>query len=226
VRGSLSPVWNEAFTFEVSCASAGELFLYFRIYDYDTITSHDFLGHVSMGLMEALVAGKDLSSGWKALLRSSPSVAERIEILRDSRLEARKIPPRKLQAVPGQENRYDLKQSDLVINVMLPDKLEQGPAARQSARGSRDGAFGRAASSTSLMPMSSEVREELNRDVLHAAAHGNRSQRAVCRVLTSAHRVLEGFRRPCQSPCGRLRCLACAARTGRTLGSHVCLRGW
>lgn len=166
IRGTLDPVWDESFVFEVPCESAGKIFLYFRVYDYDVVTSHDFLGHVSIGLMETLVAGKDLSSGWKALLRSSPSVPERIEILRDDRLTVRKIPPCRLQAVPGQEAKYDLRKSELFIDVELPDRLENPLAAKQNLRGGR-ASFGL---NTSLP--NPEQREALNRDVLRAASNG------------------------------------------------------
>jgi len=114
IRGSLNPTWEDSWAFEVPLSEAtGDLFLYFRVYDYDLITSDDFLGHVSVRLMDALIAGSQLTSGWRALLRTCVAVSDRLEILKDDRLQSRPLQPYRLEHVPGQETSYDLKENKI-----------------------------------------------------------------------------------------------------------------
>merc|ERR1712054_623044 len=86
IRGSLTPVWDDSWSFDVpNSETTGDLFLYFRVYDYDVVKSDDFMAHASVRLMEALVASRVLTSGWRALLRSCPSICDRLDLLKDER---------------------------------------------------------------------------------------------------------------------------------------------
>lgn len=160
IRGTLAPVFEDGWTFELPRSeTAGELFFYFRVYDYDMVTSDDFLGHTSMSLMEALVASRDLSSGWRALLRSCPNVCDRLDLLRDERLKSRAMPPQRLQPVPGQEKTYDLSTSELYLEVDLPRKPPERPKFGAGKKGQS--------------PRSSSEKESSQRELLRAALDGN-----------------------------------------------------
>lgn len=116
IRGSLDPVWEESFTLEVFPDDAvSELFVYFRIYDYDLIGSDDFLGHTSISLLELLASSLELNSGWRALVRSCRGAADRLDVLRDTRLRQRMPFANRIQAVHGQEATYDLSKAELFI---------------------------------------------------------------------------------------------------------------
>jgi len=202
VRGTLTPSWEETFAFEVPASGdvAGGLFLYFRVFDYDLITSDDFLGHVSVGLLDCIVSGTELSAGWRALLRSCPAMHDRLETLRDERLLPRPPFPHRIRAVPGQEDTYDLREAELLVHVDLPEKLPP-PMGLQLGLGGRV--------TREDLPTGKEL-EQLHRDLLRGTI-GN-SVPLIRRVLNAGASV------EIQSPTGQYR--GCAPL-------HIaCLKGY
>lgn len=61
--------------------------------------SDDFLGHCSMGVLEALESSRALGAGWRALLRRS-SAAERLAVLRDPRVAEAPVAPTAHRLLP------------------------------------------------------------------------------------------------------------------------------
>jgi len=161
IRGTLDPVWGERFTFSVPKSKvAASLFLYFRVYDHDHVRSDDFLGHVSVGLLDALVSSRKLSAGWRALLRQSLDARERLQLLQDQRLPAQPARAYSVKPVPGQEDTYDLSQAQLVVALDFLSGLAP-------AMGRRAGSVGRAS------PQGDAARAELDAELLCAAVEGD-----------------------------------------------------
>jgi len=177
IRGTLSPQWDERFTFEVSNGDdAGDLFLYFRVYDYDLITSDDCLGHVSVCLLDALASGKRLTPGWEALLRQSAAPRDRLTVLQDRRLVALLPQPCKIEPIPGQEKQFDLSKAQLFLHVEIT-----GAGSAQSSAAPVGGKRGLERPGTSpaeasdgggLSPPTAAKRRQAEAQLVRAAAEG------------------------------------------------------
>eukprot|EP00747_Dinoflagellata_sp_TGD_P085865 gnl/TRDRNA2_/TRDRNA2_163044_c0_seq1.p1 gnl/TRDRNA2_/TRDRNA2_163044_c0~~gnl/TRDRNA2_/TRDRNA2_163044_c0_seq1.p1 ORF type:complete len:720 (+),score=166.21 gnl/TRDRNA2_/TRDRNA2_163044_c0_seq1:52-2211(+) len=160
-RGTLTPTWNQRFTFEVPIGETeGEMHLYFRVFDYDLVGDDDFLGHCSVTLVDALMSSKELSGGFRGLLRCCPAAADKLETLSDGRLMSRPPVSYKLQPVTGQETTFDLSAAEIFIDVDLPDKIALRPNS-SNYDGDR-----------SDRPLSSEEIEGLEKDFLRALVGG------------------------------------------------------
>ncbi|CAJ1398863.1 unnamed protein product [Effrenium voratum] len=128
VRGSLAPEWNETYYCTIP---HGALTLYLRVLDYDLVVSDDFLGHCSMGVLDALESSRALGAGWRALLRQS-SAPERLAVLRDPRVAEAPVAPTAHRLLPpkGQESTYDLSSAELFLQVTLSGRsVRQLPKA-------------------------------------------------------------------------------------------------
>jgi len=133
IRGDLSPKWEETFATEIPLdESVGDMFIYLRVYDYDLVGSDDFLGHLSVGVLDAIVSSTQLSSGWRSLLRSCPKVVDRLDVLQDESLQV--VPPfsNKILPVRGQESTYDLSAAEIFISVALAVPAHPGRSTATS----------------------------------------------------------------------------------------------
>eukprot|EP00438_Fugacium_kawagutii_P021398 Skav232445 [mRNA] locus=scaffold189:362379:368147:- [translate_table: standard] len=142
IRGSLTPQWQESFYFSIP-EGCEDSILYFRILDYDLVTSDDFLGHCSMSVLNlgpkestALEWNRALSAGGRPGHRPAEP-QRRWRALRDPRLaEAPVTTAHGLQVMPapGQESTYDLSSAKLFFKVSLTSRctrplLQGSPAA-------------------------------------------------------------------------------------------------
>jgi len=119
-----------------------------------------------------LVSSKELSAGWRALLRQSTATCDTLDVLRDERLQTQPPKSYRVHPVPGQEKTYDLKETQLFISADIASRHPppsfrhlgkfrglQGPALVAA-----DGAAGLDAATLSIL--------ELEQDLIRAAVGG------------------------------------------------------
>lgn len=153
IRGSLAPEWQESFYFSIP-QGCEDSTLYLRVLDYDLMISDDFLGHCSIGVLNALEWNRPLSAGWQALIRSAKDSEQRLMVLRDPKVAEAPhgTGALKLLPAPGQESTYDLSSAKVFLKVSLSRSrsLAQSLGPLDLDEGTATQLLGRAAAANDL----------------------------------------------------------------------------
>jgi len=76
---TLKPLWNETFKFEYDESKYGENpMIKFRVWDYDRVGAHDFMGKVNIPFADVMKAPNTTLSGWFDLVLSKKRPKEEV----------------------------------------------------------------------------------------------------------------------------------------------------